>query len=111
MGLARQLKSEHFVDLVVAVIHMPWEEQLQLVEAAPDIDLVLSGHDHFWKYQRLNGVDVVEGDINLEKISVVDIEYFKNTKPLIKAQKVTYIIPDDRYPKDPEMEAIVQEYV
>jgi 5'-nucleotidase/UDP-sugar diphosphatase len=34
------------VDAIVALTHLPNEEDQALVEAVPEIDLVLGGHDH-----------------------------------------------------------------
>jgi 5'-nucleotidase len=47
--LANLLKTTQNVDLVIALTHMRMPNDVILAEQVPEIDLVLGGHDHFYK--------------------------------------------------------------
>ena len=46
--LARWLRAQHRLDLVVALTHMRVPNDERLAREVPEIDLVLGGHDHFY---------------------------------------------------------------
>lgn len=41
------LRSEHSVDVVIALTHMRLPEDVRLCKESKGIDIVLGGHDHF----------------------------------------------------------------
>ena len=49
--LTRKLKEDQGCDLVVALCHMREHHDVKLAAQVPGIDLVLGGHDHFYKAQ------------------------------------------------------------
>ncbi|KAJ3202531.1 hypothetical protein HK099_001813 [Clydaea vesicula] len=115
--LSNELKSEpHNCDLVVALTHMRLPNDVLLSQKVPNIDLVLGGHDHFYK---IEGNDVDEykpnffkGDIRvvksgcdfkefsfitletdeLKKKNVVSVEHVLITKDLPENEKVKEIV-------------------
>jgi 2',3'-cyclic-nucleotide 2'-phosphodiesterase (5'-nucleotidase family) len=108
--LANHLRRVDQVDLVICLAHVPFADGPLIVTRAPEIDLVLMGHNHFWSYRKQNDVNIVEGDINLEKFSVIDISFIRGGKTILREEKVTYIVPDNTTPKDRDMEVIVEKY-
>lgn len=112
--LARKLRFEDKVDYIIALAHIPFEGGPQLIIKVPEIDLCLMGHNHFWNYRTVNNVNIVEGDLNLEKLSIIDVSFYRNkfTNTLVRQEKVSYEVPDgNKIPKDPAMDAIVQKYL
>ncbi|KAJ2439298.1 hypothetical protein IWW46_004510 [Coemansia sp. RSA 2440] len=57
-SMAKQMREEMKCDLVVCLSHMRLNNDVKLADACPDVDLVLSGHDHF--YYIGSGVDEYE---------------------------------------------------
>lgn len=77
----------------------------------PELDLCLTGHNHIFHYEKVNGVSIVEGGINLEKVAVIDMSFVPHTKPLIRQEKVSYLPLDDSIPEDPKMKQVTQKYL
>jgi len=44
--LAIELKTKENCDIVIALTHMRWNNDRNLAEQVPEIDLFLGGHDH-----------------------------------------------------------------
>ncbi|XP_035235995.1 5'-nucleotidase-like isoform X1 [Anguilla anguilla] len=69
--LARQLR-EQGAQMVVALTHMRWHNDVRLAAEAAGIDLVLGGHDHEYGVREVNGVPVVKSGSEFRYLSKVD---------------------------------------
>lgn len=49
--LAKKLREEQGCDTVIALTHMRLNHDVKLASQVPGIDLVLAGHDHFYKIE------------------------------------------------------------
>ncbi len=72
---ARALRPK--VDVLVALTHLTVEQDIQLAEAAPELDLVLGGHEHenfeLRRGERLT--PILKADANARTAFVVDLVY------------------------------------
>ncbi|KAL4419585.1 hypothetical protein ABPG77_004834 [Micractinium sp. CCAP 211/92] len=73
--LAAELRAKG-ADLVIALTHMRLPNDLRLAESAPEIDLVLGGHDHdyFLMAGKGTGVPVVKSGTDFQHLTEVHIE-------------------------------------
>ena len=70
--LAEELKTGG-CDIVIALTHMDWREDVRLAESVPEIDLVLGGHDHQYRVQVVNGKTIVKSGTEFRYLSVVTL--------------------------------------
>jgi 5'-nucleotidase len=78
--LAKQLRENEQCDFVFALAHMRMNHDVKLAEQVEGIDLVLGGHDHFYKVEPLTTkynpdkvVTVVKSGSDFEDFSVVTL--------------------------------------
>ena len=70
--VSRELKTGG-CDIVIALTHMDWREDIRLAESVPEIDLVLGGHDHQYRVQVVNGKTIVKSGTEFRYLSVVTL--------------------------------------
>ena len=75
--LTRKLREEQGCDLVIALCHMREHHDVKLAAQVPGIDLVLGGHDHFYKAQvePMSGIAVVKSGTDFKEMSAIKM-YF-----------------------------------
>ena len=103
-----QLKGK--VDAVIALTHLPLEDDQELVVQVPEIDLVLGGHEHE-NFQVRRGRDftpIIKADSNVRSASVVTLAFGKpGTRPSISARLETI---DDSIRQDPKVDGVVRKW-
>ncbi len=107
----RFLKQEKKVDIVVALTHLAYTEDIMLATAVPEIDLILGGHEHenmqFWR-----GGDftpIFKADANARTAYVHRLTFNVKAKKLeIKSHLRTI---GDRLEDDPETAKTVKYWV
>jgi 5'-nucleotidase / UDP-sugar diphosphatase len=99
------------VDILIAVTHLPLDQDIRLVEALPDIDLVIGGHEHenvqLWRGQALT--PIVKADANARTVYVHDFMFNTATRTLESMSRLRKITGD--IPEDPAVAARVTEWV
>jgi 5'-nucleotidase / UDP-sugar diphosphatase len=120
---ARFLKQKERVDLVVVLSHSgvrknekgEWQgEDVELGEASPDIDIIISGHTHTFLSELVkagNAVVVQTGRYGYN-VGKLDVTFDKNKKPLIHYQLVPmndHIVADSSIQKYIDEKAVVVE--
>ena len=70
--LAEQLKKDG-CDIVIALTHMDWREDVRLAKSVPEIDLILGGHDHQYGVRVVNGKTIVKSGTEFRYLSVVTV--------------------------------------
>jgi 5'-nucleotidase / UDP-sugar diphosphatase len=101
------------VDIVIAVTHLGLSEDIQLVRAVPEINLVLGGHDH-------EAVAYFEGNTLIYKSGCdgkflgridLDIEqYCTQNKPKTVVFAKHTLIPNHGYGIDPEAQELLKSF-
>jgi 5'-nucleotidase/UDP-sugar diphosphatase len=107
---ARELRGQ--VDILIAVTHQSLEADRKLVAAAPEIDLVLGGHEHdnVQQWRGLRFAPIFKADANARSAYVLDLAYDTDRRRLVKMEphfrEITNALPEDR-----ETAELVQDWV
>ncbi len=99
------------VDAVIALTHLALEQDAELVEAVPGIDLVLGGHEHenWLMYRGSRFTPVVKADANVRSLAIVTMTFgAPGAAPAISARLVRI---DDTIAPDPVVDAAVKGWV
>jgi 5'-nucleotidase / UDP-sugar diphosphatase len=84
------------VDILIAVTHLSIQEDTRLVEALPEIDMVIGGHEHE-DYQLWRGPDltpIVKADANARTVYVHDYAFNNATRKLETVSRLHKINSD-----------------
>lgn len=103
-----QMKGK--VDAIVALTHLSLADDQALVEAVPEIDLVLGGHEHEnWFLHRGRGfAPIVKADANGRSVAVVTMRVPATGRP---ETDVRFELVDARVPMQPRTQAVVQSWM
>jgi 5'-nucleotidase len=106
---ARELRPQ--VDVLVALTHLALEQDVELAQTVPEIDLVLGGHEHEnWTVRRGGGLTpVLKADANVHTVDVVRLAFDPATRRLSIEPELVPI--DDSLPADPETAAEADHWV
>lgn len=99
------------VDILIAVTHLPIDQDTKLVEELPEIDIVIGGHEHE-DFQQWRGPDltpIVKADANARTVYVHDFVFDTNTRKLEMASRLRKINGD--IPDDPAVASRIQFWV
>lgn len=88
------------VDVLIALTHLSLPEDRALVEAVPEVDVVLGGHEHenwqVWRGPSLT--PILKADANARTVGIVELTIPRGVRhPVIRArlQHITDSIPED----------------
>ncbi|MDZ7267039.1 MAG: bifunctional metallophosphatase/5'-nucleotidase [candidate division KSB1 bacterium] len=99
------------VDILIAVTHLPLEDDLALAQALPEIDLILGGHEHE-NVQVWRGPDftpVFKADANVRSVYVHELHYDPAARQVRINSRLQPIT--DRIAEDPAARVEVQKWV
>lgn len=109
-----EARDAHFMlmddgcDLTIAITHQDLANDIRMVQEVPGIDIVIGGHDHLYSQTRSGMTWITKADADARSAIVYDVTVdgsgSVNTVPL----RITL---DSTMPKDPEVEARVQEWM
>ncbi|XP_019629124.1 PREDICTED: uncharacterized protein LOC109473631 [Branchiostoma belcheri] len=103
--LAKELKEEG-ADLVIALTHMRWPNDVRLAEEVEEVDLILGGHDHDYDVRKVNGKYIVKSGTEFRQFTKVEIDFI-GPKFEISTMQVDVT---SAYREDGEMKKIVEEF-
>ena len=98
------------VDAIVALTHLSLLQDQALVEAVPEIDLVLGGHEHEnWSIRRgSHFTPIAKADANVRSLAVVTMRFSGTARPVVS---VRFDLLDRRVPVQPRAQALVKKWV
>ncbi|PSC76623.1 Trifunctional nucleotide phosphoesterase [Micractinium conductrix] len=109
--LAAQLAAEG-AELIVALTHMRTPNDLVLAGAVPEIQLLLSGHDHHYEITESapHGTLVFKSGTDFRELSLLHINVPASLaeRPRVEWERINVT---SAVPEDPEVAAIVQGYL
>ncbi|MCK6562204.1 bifunctional metallophosphatase/5'-nucleotidase [candidate division KSB1 bacterium] len=113
LAAARQqvLKLRGQVEILIAVTHLPLEEDMALAQALPEIDLILGGHEHE-NVQVWRGPDftpILKADANVRSAYIHALHYDPAAKQVQIQSRLQPIT--DKIAEDPAASAEVQKWV
>jgi 5'-nucleotidase/UDP-sugar diphosphatase len=98
-------------DVIVAITHLPLEDDQAVLEAVPEIDLSLGGHEHENWYLRRGPsfAPIVKADANARSVAVVTMRIgATGTRPEVS---VRFDSMDARVPLQPRTQAVVSRWM
>lgn len=105
---AHHALMDNGADLTIAITHQDMPDDVRLVQELPGLDLVIGGHDHLFTQQRVGYTWITKADADAKSAIVydvtVDAKGQMHTAPL-------RIALDSTMPKDPVVDARVQEWM
>lgn len=114
MTVARQevkrLKEEEKVDVLLMVTHQSLDADVAMVEALPEIDLVMGGHEHE-NYFRMRGDDftpIAKADANARSVYIHRVSVDRKTRQVRVASEIKII--DAAIADDPAVRRVVDEW-
>lgn len=99
------------VDILIAVTHLAAEEDIQLAQNVPGIDLILGGHEHenMQLWRGANFTPICKADANARSAYIHDLIFDTETRKLQIASRLQPIT--DKISEDPEAGQEVQRWV
>jgi len=99
------------VDILVALTHLALEQDIEVAETIPGINLILGGHEHDnWHVQRgQHFTPILKADANARSVYIHELRYHTQTRTVhidSRLQRIT-----DALPEDPATAAVVQHWV
>ncbi|KAI2797077.1 hypothetical protein BLOT_015534 [Blomia tropicalis] len=94
--LARSLKENDNVDMVIALTHMRTHNDIKLAEQVDEIDLILGGHDHDYDIRIVNGKYIIKSGTDFRQFSKITLNLGKHDQ----------ISSDVHHPIDVKIETI-----
>ncbi len=98
------------VDAIVALTHLGWQEDVELAEAIPELDLVLGGHDHqnFQLHRGPDDTPITKADANVRSIVIHRLRFAPKTKRLSIDSEFVPIT--NQIPEQPAVKAEVERW-
>ena len=72
--LAKELRSKHECRVVVALTHMRWPNTTKVATECPEVDLVLAGHDHFYRAEFIGTTFVVNSGCDFKQFTELHVQ-------------------------------------
>ena len=97
-------------DIIIGLTHMGAADDIKLVEAIPQIDLVLGGHEHENWYVRRGGsfTPIVKADANARSVAVVTMRVPQGQRPDIS---VRFELINSSFPMKPSAQLLVKRWM
>ncbi|XP_053156537.1 snake venom 5'-nucleotidase-like isoform X2 [Hemicordylus capensis] len=70
--LSVELKAEG-AELIIAMTHMKWINDMRLAQSTEGIDIVLGGHDHDYGIKKVNGTWIVKSGSDFRNFTTINI--------------------------------------
>ncbi len=93
-------------DLIFLVVHIGFEEQVQLAKEFPEIRLIVAGHPHLTRTTQVGQTMIVETGVSTANVGRVDVRL--NGKTI--ESMTSHMIPVRGVEKDPEIQSIIAPY-
>ena len=99
------------VDAIVGLTHLALDQDAQLADSVPGIDLILGGHEHEnWLAQRgPRFVSIVKADANVRTLAIVTLTFTEPASPPEVACRL--LVVDERIAPDPAVDQIARAWV
>jgi len=104
--LYNQIKDS--CDAVVAITHQAMEDDIKLAQQLPGLALILGGHEHDMRYQKVGNVIISKAHANARSVYELKLQINKNSKRIKTRAKLVWV--NDDLVSDPETDAVVKKW-
>lgn len=99
------------VDILIALTHLTLDEDIQLAQDVPGIDLILGGHEHenvqIWRGPKFT--PIIKADANARSVYIHELAFDTETK---RVQIHSRLQPlDETVPEDAEVNQVAQQWL
>ncbi|ESO83037.1 hypothetical protein LOTGIDRAFT_169666 [Lottia gigantea] len=101
--IAHSLRTQG-ADIVIALTHMRWPNDIRLAEEVEDLDIILGGHDHDYCVEMINGTYIVKSGTDFRNLSHIHVTKDENGKWKFDIKEVEL---DSSVKEDPEIKELV----
>lgn len=108
--LAKLLKEEHRCDIVVALTHMRWRNDIELAKRVDEIDLYLGGHDHDYASLEVNGKFVLKSGTDFREFSTIHLNVNLDTKKVDQVEIQKIEVTADKYTENEALKSELDKY-
>jgi len=106
--LATDLRKQG-AECIIALTHMREPNDLRLLDEAPEIDLILGGHDHHYATkEHPSGRMYVKSGTDFRDLSRMSVRV--SSKGKVKVDTIDHLECTSKVPEDPEVAAIVSKH-
>jgi len=102
-------KLKDSVDAVVALTHQSMEEDEILAKQIPGLAVIMGGHEHDQKFEKVAGVSITKAMANAKSAFIVRLSINKNTHSVKVSTKLEIL--DETIPLNSECNSVVQKWV
>ncbi|MFY7670854.1 bifunctional metallophosphatase/5'-nucleotidase [Tenacibaculum sp. MEBiC06402] len=95
-------------DIVLGLTHVKLEDDIKIAEMLPDIPLIMGGHEHTNKYEKVGNSLITKADANAKTVYVHKFEFNSTTKKLNFNSELITI--DESIKADKEVGAVVSKW-
>ncbi|CAL2075152.1 bifunctional metallophosphatase/5'-nucleotidase [Tenacibaculum sp. 190524A02b] len=96
------------VDIVLGLTHVKIEHDKKIAELLPNIPLIMGGHEHTNKYEKIGGVTIAKADANAKTIYIHRFEYDPLTKKVIVKSQLKEV--NEKTESDESVKKIVDKW-
>lgn len=98
------------VDVLIAITHLAYEDDIRLAKAFPEIDMILGGHEHeVHRIEIASLPGIYKADANARSVFVHELAFDPITRKLQKNSTLRRLTPE--IPEDPSVKAEVDKWV
>lgn len=101
-------KIKDSCDFVVAITHQAMEDDILLAEKLPQLALIMGGHEHDMRHQKVGNVWITKAHANAASVFLDNITLNKNTGNLITTTELVYL--NDNVPLDSATSVVVKKW-
>jgi len=98
------------VDVLIALTHLAFEQDVNLAKEVPGIDLIMGGHEHenILVYRGPNHVAIAKADSNMRSAYIHQLTFDTKTRKFEITSRLQRITSD--IPEDPDVAKLVQQW-
>ncbi|MCC6693441.1 MAG: bifunctional metallophosphatase/5'-nucleotidase [Chitinophagaceae bacterium] len=104
--LYNQIKDS--CDAVVAITHQAMEDDIKLAKELPGLALILGGHEHDMRYQKVGNVIISKAHANARSVYELKLHINKNNKKIKTNAKLIWV--NDDIVSDPGTDSVVKKW-
>lgn len=108
--LAKQLRDDYNCDLIIALTHMRFKNDIELAKNVNEIDLFLGGHDHDYCSMQVNGKTILKSGSDFRELSTLDLDVNLSTKKVDKIDIRRIEVISTEYAENDELKKELDKY-
>ena len=108
--LAKQLREEFNCDIIIALTHMRYKNDIELANKVDEIDLFLGGHDHAYCKLEVNSKIILKSGTDFREFSVLDLDVNLLTKKIDKTDIQKIDVVSTKFAENEELKKELDQY-